>query len=291
MHSQTPLYFIHMTDTHVKAPGAKPFLNLDTSGKLRAVFAAVRALSIQPAFFVISGDLTHEGDTEDYRHLRAVVDEEAAAFGVPVFVSLGNHDHRGPFREGYLGEGATENAYYYAEMIDGLRLIVLDSEISDEGEKVEGRLDAAQLAWLRTQLEIPAPRGTILVVHHPPLRNTLRLLDSHILTNPADLADAIRGRDVIGILSGHIHFNSIGSFEGIPSIACAGVAFNLDPTTSKSMRFIDSSGYNLVMVADGRMIVQPTLLPGAQTEAYHWHLGDSLAQAAGEDNAIPEALS
>lgn len=170
MENQTPLYFIHMTDTHVKAPTAKPFLNLDTSGKLRAVFAAVKALSIQPAFFVISGDLTHEGDIEDYRHLRAVVDEEAAAFGVPVFVSLGNHDHRAPFREGYLGEGAAENAYYYAEMIDGLRLIVLDSEISDEGEKVEGRLDAAQLAWLRTQLKTPAPRGTIIVVHHPPLR-------------------------------------------------------------------------------------------------------------------------
>lgn len=288
--SQDTLYFIHMTDTHIKAPDAKGFLNLDMTAKLRAVFAQVRTLSVRPAFFVISGDLTHEGDTADYQHLRAVLDEEAADFDAPVFVALGNHDHRGPFREGYLGEAPAETAYYFETMIDGLRLIVLDTEISSEGEKVEGRLDAEQLAWLKSVLATPSERGTILVLHHPALPNTLRLLDDHLLTNPADLAEAIRGTDVIGLLSGHIHFSSVGSFHGVPSAALAGVAFNLDPTTPTAMRFLDSSGFNLVMVRDRQMIVQPMMLPGDHTEVFRWEVGSSLQHVAENQTALPDEM-
>lgn len=287
----SPVYFIHLTDTHIKAPGARPFLNLDMSAKLRNVFAAVKELSIQPVCFIISGDLTHEGDTADYQHFRTLVDEAAADFGVPVLVALGNHDHRNHFREGYLGESPSNAAYYYTSTVDGLRLIVLDSEISDEGEKVEGKLDPTQLEWIKAELTTPAPRGTIIVLHHPPMRNAFRLLDNHILTNPDELAAAIKGSDVIGLLSGHIHFNSLSSFHGIPSAAGAGVAFNLDPTMPKSMRFIDSSGYNLIMVADGQMIVQPMLLPGPQPEIFHWHVGDSLDQATDQETTVPAELT
>lgn len=281
-----PTYFIHMTDTHIKAPTAKGFLGLDTTAKLHAIFTEVKNLSIQPAFFVISGDLTHEGDTEDYRHLKNLIDSEVAAFDVPVLVSLGNHDHRSPFREGYLGESAAENPYYYTTEIDGLRLIILDPNIND-GEKVEGRLDTEQLTWLKAELSTPAGRGTIIVIHHPLLPNALRLLDSHLLTNPDEFAEAVLGSDVIGILSGHIHFNSTGNFHGIPSVACAGVAFNLDPSTSQSMRFIDSSGYNLVMVKDGQMIAQPMPIPGTHKELYHWQIGESLEAATGEGGQVP----
>ncbi|MBN8591998.1 MAG: hypothetical protein J0M33_09560 [Anaerolineae bacterium] len=83
-----PVYFIHLTDAHIKAPGAKPFLNLDMSAKLRILFAAVKELSIQPVCFIISGDLTHEGDTADYQHFRTLVDETAADFGAPKLVAL-----------------------------------------------------------------------------------------------------------------------------------------------------------------------------------------------------------
>ncbi|MBW4438420.1 MAG: metallophosphoesterase [Pleurocapsa minor GSE-CHR-MK-17-07R] len=288
--SQDNLYFIHMTDTHIKAPGQKNLLNLDMTAKLRAVFAQVKTLSVKPAFFVISGDLAHEGDTADYQHLRAVLDEETADFNAPVFVALGNHDHRGPFREGYLGQTPEETAYYFEQTIDGLRLIVLDTEISSEGEKVEGRLDAEQLTWLKSVLATPAERGTILVLHHPALPNALRLLDDHLLTNPDDLAEAIRDTDVIGLLSGHIHFSSVGSFHGVPSAALAGVAFNLDPTTATSMRFMDSSGFNLGMVRDHHMIVQPMMLPGEHREVFRWEVDSALKPVAEQPVAIPDEL-
>ena len=288
--SEQPIFLVHLTDTHVKAPGAKGFLNLDTSARVRSVFAHVQTLGIRPICFIVSGDLTHEGDSDDYRHLRTLLDEESSRFNIPVFVALGNHDHRGPFREGYLGETPEETAYYFETTIEGLRLIVLDTEISSEGEKVEGRLDADQLAWLKSVLAVPAERGTILVLHHPALPNAFRLLDDHLLTNPDDLAEAIRGTDVIGLLSGHIHFNSIGSFHGLPCASSAGVAFNLDPTLPDTMRFLDIIGFNLVMVRDGKMIVQPVILPGEHREIFRWQIGQSLQAAAVQSETLPEEM-
>ena len=285
----TTHYLIHLTDTHLKAPQQKPFLNVDAAAKLRAVFAQVKTLSIAPSCFIISGDLTHEGDTDDYRYLRQLLGEELSAFNVPALVALGNHDHRAAFREGFLGEAASEAPYYYSTQLGGLRVIVLDSQIEID-DKVEGRLDAAQLAWLGDQLTRPAPDGTLLVLHHPPHPNTHPLLQSHLLTNASALADVIAGTDVIGVLSGHIHFNSIALFAGVPSAAGMGIAFNLDPSTARSMRFIDSAGYNLVMVREGQMIVQPMPLPGAHAELYHWHIDGSLDHMAEGREALPSQL-
>ena len=288
--STEPLYLIHLTDTHVKAPSARQFLNLDSTARLRAVFAAVRDLSLKPACFLISGDLAHEGTRADYVHLKAVLDEEAAGFGVPMLVALGNHDDRSAFREGFLGEAPSSNGYYYASLVDGLRVITLDSEITAAGEKVEGWLDAVQLSWLQEQLQTTAPRGTLIMLHHPPLRSTYRLFDDRVLNNPDDLGAVIRGSDVIGILSGHIHFTSVGVFEGVPSVASAGVSFNIDPTTPRSMRFIDSSGYNLVMIREGRMIAQPLMLPGTNRELLHWQIGERFQRKAEQnpDELPPE---
>lgn len=280
-------FFIHITDTHIKAPSNKPFLNLNPEAKLRSIFAAVKQLSVQPICFVISGDLTHEGVLEDYEHYKTVIAEEAAAFDVPVLVALGNHDHRAPFREGYLGEAADESPYHYSQWFGDLRIIVLDSKLPG---KTEGFLDEAQLAWLKGELATPAAAGTVIVVHHPPAPNSHPLLVDHGLTNADQLAAAITGSDVIGILSGHIHFNSLSLFHGVLCAAGMGAAFNLDPTTPSSMRFIDSAGFNLVMVEDRKLVVQPMPMPGEQTEVYHWHIGDSLGSVTADSESVPEEL-
>jgi hypothetical protein len=90
------------------------------------------------------------------------------------------------------------------------------------------------------------------------------MMDINLLQNPQDLARVLEGSDVIGLLSGHIHFHNIGMLNGIPCAAADGVAFGLDPMAANSMRMIDRSGYNFVMVKDGQMIVQPMTMPGEQ---------------------------
>ncbi|OIB01165.1 hypothetical protein AK95_27350 [Paenibacillus sp. LC231] len=266
---QDTVFFVHMTDTHINIPGKNPLFKIDASQKLRDVFTELEKLERKPDFVVISGDLTQDGNVEDYSYLRLLLEEEMSKLGVPLYLALGNHDSRPYFREGYLEEEPTEESYYYSVMESGLRLIVLNTQVPGLNE---GHLDEEQLEWLRETLSTPAPKGSIIVLHHPVVPTPTALMDSHLLCNPQDLADAIAGSDVIGLLSGHIHVNNIGLFEGIPSAAATGVAFGIEPTAAHSMKFIDNSGYNLVLVKDGRMIVHPMAMPGEQRLVFEWKM-------------------
>ncbi|MBD1380492.1 metallophosphoesterase family protein [Metabacillus arenae] len=258
-----PIYFIHLTDTHIISPRKGFLFNVDVITKLHLIFDAVKELSIKPQFVVISGDLTHDGDVEDYQFLKELLNEKSSELGIPVFTALGNHDSREVFREGYLSEEPTAEPYYYEKMIGELRLIVLDSQIPG---RVGGHIDKGQLDWLASILQTPAPAGTILMFHHPILptispRTTL-------LLNREELATIIEDSDVIGILTGHIHYNSIGEFHGITSLTGAGTGFGFDPTTKDSIRVLDNSGFNFIMVKDRRMMVSPMSIPSTHKEMF-----------------------
>ncbi len=85
-----------------------------------------------------------------------------------------------------------------------------------------GDLDAAQLDWLRDVLATPAPLGTILALHHPPLPSHIPFFDILELQHQDELAAAIAGSDVRAILAGHLHYSTSGTFHGIPvSVASA----------------------------------------------------------------------
>src|SRR5579875_1226083 len=99
-----PIHFLHITDTHLNKPTIKQkFLN-DPVHNLQRVFDDVYNFETKISFIVISGDLVHEGDEEDYRFIRRFLDEQSERLGVPIYVGLGNHDHRSSFRVGYLNE-------------------------------------------------------------------------------------------------------------------------------------------------------------------------------------------
>ncbi|MCJ8013517.1 metallophosphoesterase [Paenibacillus sp. KQZ6P-2] len=264
------IHFAHLTDIHINAPEKNnPMFGIDMTAKLRAVFEDIRNLKTKPSFVLISGDLTQDGDLEDYRHLKRLIDEESRKAGIPVHVGLGNHDFRAPFREGYLEEVPSDESYYYSFVERGLRIVMLNTQVQGSHD---GHLDETQLDWLTETLNEPAEQGSIVVLHHPVTATPTALMDSHLLQNPEELANVITGRHFIGLLSGHIHFHNIGSLNGIPSCAATGVAFGLDPTSQDSMIFLDNSGYNLVTVKNGQMAVQPRYLPGEHQLLFEYNL-------------------
>lgn len=262
MSESTPLYFVHITDTHLNAPENETFLKLDTTANLLAILTHVRSLAYKPAFVVITGDLAHEGNAADYRFIKQLLEVESEALGAPIFVTLGNHDHRDAFNAGYLNEPNTDRPYYFVETIAGLRVFVLDSHYPGHSE---GWLDAEQLTWLQTELTTDTTPA-LLCVHHPPHTNTFFANTDHLLTNSAEFAAAIAGHNVIGILSGHIHFNSIATFHGVLSAAGQGSAFGLDSTERTGMRLLAAHGYNLGIVQNGTLSLQPFNLPSDRRE-------------------------
>jgi len=261
-----PLTLIHFTDTHIAAD--QPFLNIDSYSKLRNAIAAVQAMETRPDAVIISGDLTHNGNEAAYIRFKELVDEIENTFHVPVLMAMGNHDFRVPFRSIVLGiADSDENApYYYSQMIGDVRVIVLDSKVP--GKEI-GFIDPEQLAWLAKELATPVAGGNIVVLHHPPLPNPIMPQD-HVLSNAAELGAILRGQPIHAILCGHIHFHSIGLFNGILCAAGTGVAFTLDPSATQGLRMLNGSGFNLIAIRDGVLTVNTIEMPGEQTLMYYY---------------------
>ncbi|WP_239456331.1 hypothetical protein [Nocardioides solisilvae] len=112
--------------------------------------------------------------------------------------------------------------------VGGLRVVTLDSLVPGE---VAGLLGERQLERLEALLATPAPAGTLLVLHHPPLRiPAVPLAERVVLQQVEALADVVRGRDVRAVLAGHLHFQVTGTLAGVPVWVTPGVVTRIDTT-------------------------------------------------------------
>ncbi len=254
----TDLTFVHLTDLHILSSEEEEFRGVRTAEKLRRIFALIRNMEIRPDFFVLSGDLVNEGQREEYETLSGLLDE-LREFGAPMVIGLGNHDCRVYFRQIVLGEESVDEAerYYHSSIINGLRVIMLDSKVPGE---VQGELDSQQLSWLETELRKPAPQGTLIAVHHPPVYSTIEPLNEHRLRNPQGLSSAISGHDVHAVLSGHIHYAHITGFAGTLSVTTPATAFSLDPGIRGEVCPTNGWGFTLGSLRNGQLYVNPLLM-------------------------------
>ena len=231
---------LHLSDTHINHARVPNRHGVDTTGSLRRILADVRHLAGLSAV-VVSGDLADSGAPEEYAVVRDLVGGFARERGIPVFCATGNHDERGAFAKvlgsGHLDPAGGDRAAFRltsadgelaaSSLVDGHRVVTLDSLVPG---KVYGYLGAAQLEWLRELLRTPAPHGTTVVLHHPPVTLDNALQRALGLGNPADLADAVRGSDVRLILCGHFHLQIMGYLESVPVWVTPGVFNRIDLT-------------------------------------------------------------
>ncbi|MFS0852356.1 phosphodiesterase [Microbacterium sp. 179-I 3D4 NHS] len=216
---------IHVSDPHFLAGGARLGGRYDVEDSFSRTLEAIRGIHPSPAAIVLTGDLTDLGEPDAYRRLRAAIEPVADEMGAPVVWVAGNHDERPALRRELLGGPATEEPVTGVWDLDGLRLIALDTSVPGWHH---GDLDAQQLAWLAEQLESPAPHGTLLAMHHPPLPSHLPLFDILELRHQDELAAVIRGSDVRGILAGHLHYSASGSFAGVPVSVSSATCYTMD---------------------------------------------------------------
>lgn len=249
---------LHLSDTHVAADGR------DANG-VEAAAALVRMLHDARHIpeldaVIVTGDVADDGSAEGGAIVRDLVGAFAAERGIPQFYCTGNHDDRDGFRAalgtGHLGPDGTDRGTVLfdgscAAVSDlaGLRFITLDSLVPGS---THGLLDAAQLGRLGDLLATPAPRGTVVMLHHPPLRIGAQPdLDAVVLQNIEDLAAVIGGTDVRAVLAGHLHFQLSGSLAGIPVSVAPGIVTRADTTAPPHMvRFVTGAGASVVEIPD-----------------------------------------
>lgn len=217
---------VQLTDLHVVAEGEPPPAGVDTAAVLADALRAVEESAIRPAALVLTGDLTENGSPAQYRRLRGIVEPVAARLGAPLVYAAGNHDDRATLREHLLGEPPSDDPLDHCARVGDLRIVVLDSTVPCQAH---GELTPEQLDRLRAELAEPAPAGTVLALHHPPLPSAAPLAASIPLVRRDELAAAIAGTDVRLVLAGHTHVVSSGTLGGVPVWTGGPLATVLDP--------------------------------------------------------------
>ena len=224
-HEPASHVIIHVSDPHFLAGGARLGGRYDVESNFARTLDAIRNVHPHPAAIVITGDLTDLGEPDAYRRLRTAVEPVASELGAPVVWVAGNHDERPALREGLLDEEPSQDPITGVWDLDGLRLIALDTSVPGWHH---GDLDDGQLAWLADLLREPAPHGTLLAMHHPPLPSHVPLFDILELRHQDELAEVIRGSDVRGILAGHLHYSAHGTFAGVPVSVSSATCYTMN---------------------------------------------------------------
>ncbi|UFS93679.1 phosphodiesterase [Nocardia huaxiensis] len=224
-HPRADHVLFHFSDTHLIAADADLYGAVDATQRLRLLLGQAEASRITPTAIVFTGDLTDHGEPGAYRKLRELVDPWAERIGAPVIWVAGNHDDRAALRENLLDETGSGAPFDRVHMVDGLRIIALDTTVPGHHW---GEISDAQLAWLRSVLAEPAPFGTVLAMHHPPVPCVQDLAVLVELRDQRKLADVLDGTDVVAILAGHLHLSTFATFAGVPVSVASATCYTQD---------------------------------------------------------------
>jgi 3',5'-cyclic AMP phosphodiesterase CpdA len=206
--------FLHFSDIHIpdqRGDKRESWYNVDPCRQLDKLIAFADTLAFNPAFTVVTGDVSDTGTTQSYelaKHYLAKLEQ----LGGCVIPTMGTRDNRRNFRTVLLGNPATEDEppCYYSKTIDGLHVVAMDSHTP--GSRT-GSFSEAQLDWLAVELEDHHHEPSIIAFHEP-----IFYFGEY---GVFDKADALRFRkilaegNVLAVLNGHAHCPLYTMVDGV----------------------------------------------------------------------------
>jgi 3',5'-cyclic AMP phosphodiesterase CpdA len=250
----------HLSDTHLLAGGKLQYGAVDTVHHLAMALERLGRIDPVPQAIVVTGDLADRGEPEAYAQLRSMIEPVAERMGAQIVWCMGNHDDRSAYARGLFGSDPTPEVMDRVYDVDGLRIVALDTSVPNYHH---GEISDEQHAWLASVLAEPAPLGTILAMHHPPIAVPMLPAAAIIELDGQDrLAEELRGTDVRMILGGHFHYSSYGTFAGIPVSVASATCYVSD--IAPDQRFISAvdgeQSVNVLHVYDDTIVtsVVPT---------------------------------
>jgi len=232
-----------LNDPHIgeKQPAGSPI-----PAHLKATVDWLLAQPERPAAVLINGDLAlKDGQAGDYRHFAALIRPLRDA-GLPVHLTMGNHDDREVFY-GVLNAEKPARPVVAAKHVSVVQtrhanFFLLDSLMRTM--VAPGELGQQQMAWLATALDAHPDKPAVIVAHHnprlggDPLHFPGGLTDSDALWNM--LAPR---RHVKAYVHGHIHHRSLAKHADIHIINTPATSYVANPQSS-------TTGWTMVRVRD-----------------------------------------
>jgi len=233
--------FVFFTDTHIEP-------ELDAAHGCDMCFRKIAGLN--PDFAINGGDHVFDVLNVDRGRATTVFDlykNTEQVLQMPLYHTLGNHDVFGVspksaavFSDPGYGKKMFEDRIgktYYSFDHKGWHFVVLDSIHPTEDRTWEGRVDEAQVAWLKDDLARVGAKTPVIGVIHVPLvtafatyapRDASPPSKYNTLTveNAPEVLAAFEGHNVVVVLQGHTHVNEAVEHNKVRYITCGAVSGN-----------------------------------------------------------------
>ena len=247
--------FLHLSDLHISSGKDSEVYGIKSYRKLEAVVESINGLGVNPSFVLITGDISHDGTTESYYHVKNLL-KKIESRNIPVYFALGNNDNRICFRRVF--EKKSMGPYYHSFDQGPLRVIVLDSY--RKGTR-HGYFDGDQFEWLEKTLSSDPNKPTVIAFHHTfkqyqPEFDVRTIHESH----KKQLFETIQDRNVIGLLNGHLHFNQSSTVNGVLNVMVGSTGAELSYNET-DYSIIDTSCYNVVFYWEGSLLIKTIYVP------------------------------
>jgi 3',5'-cyclic-AMP phosphodiesterase len=211
-----------LSDLHIAEDINDTYRGFSPRQNLETVVSQV--VSMAPDGVAITGDLARQsGQVGDYQQLKALL--APLTQKSPIYVSLGNHDHRDNFRKVFnLPRGTkpfVDGKYVVVAETQPVRVIQLDT-LFYSGQ-VAGFLGTTQRKWLADTLSGDDNTPTILCLHHLYADGKMDLLDlpwlyDIVVPNPK----------VKAIVYGHTHEYGFSEHKEIHLINLPAIGYNFN---------------------------------------------------------------
>ena len=252
-HPPPLLAIAHFSDPHLLAGNRPLYGAVDTEANLLRALAQLERSGERVAAIVFTGDLADLGEAGAYRRLRDIVEPAAQRIVTEIVWVMGNHDERARYESELFDVAGTDAPQDRMYDFDGLRLIAFDTTVPGYHH---GDISDEQFDWLEAQLATPAPLGTVLAMHHPPVPSPVDAMAILELRRQDRLAEVLRGSDVRVILGGHLHYSTHSTFAGIPVSVASATCYTLDVSAPPATLLGIGGGqaYTLMHVYEDRTV-------------------------------------
>lgn len=206
-----------ITDLHITRPGLLACGRVDTAQALRRAIATINRWTPRPDAVIATGDLIDTPHLSEYEVLR----ECLAELTIPLYLVVGNHDHREGLRTAFPEHAYLHTGHEFVQYrvdLGPLTVLALDTQ---DPPNAGGHLCEDRLAWLDEQLHACAGRPTIIAMHHPPFDTGIEFMDGYGLTAQGRAGFArvtSRHRHIDRVICGHLHRSIQASVEGAPGV-------------------------------------------------------------------------